>query len=334
MRFQRLPRPWRKGQVRPEPTDFVGPEPDPAVAELPAIAPPRAHVGAVPLGLVYVAAGAFFFSVMSLLVKVAGTRLPNSEIVLVRAVVMLVLSYGMLRAAGPWPRIQNHRLLIARGAIGFVGLYAFYYTLVHLPLAEATVIQYTNPVFSALIAVWLLQERLVARELLGIMASLLGVVLIARPSFLFGQGAAMDPWVVAIGLAGAVFSATAYVLVRKLRTTERPAVIVFYFAWVSALLAIPLAWRDLIWPTPVEWAVLLGVGVATHAGQVCLTKGLHLERAGRATTVSYLQIVFAIAWGVLVFHALPAPLTWLGAVMVVASALAVLRPGERKEGGQ
>ena len=277
-------------------------------------------------GVRYMAAGAFFFSLMSLLVKIAGRRLPSQEVVLVRAVITLALSVWALRRAGVPMWGSDRPRLVARGIVGFLALSGFYYSVVHLPLADATVIQYTNPVFAALLAVPVLGERLRGREVLTVLACMLGVVVATRPTFLFGHGeGALDPVAVGVGLAAAVFSAGAYVTVRSLRGREHPLVIVFYFALVSTVAALPTALPGAIMPTPVEWLVLLGVGVTTQLGQVAITRGLHLERAGRATATAYLQIVFAALWGALFFADLPDAGTVVGAAMIVGSTLALAR---------
>lgn len=281
----------------------------------------------IPPGMRYMAAGALFFSVMSLLVKVAGERLPSQQVVMARAVITLALSWWAVRRAGVSPWGNRRGLLVLRGAVGFLALSAFYHSVVHLPLADATVIQYTNPVWAVLFAVPFLGERLRGRELLAMAASLVGVLVVMRPTFLFGAGASLPPVTVGIGLAGAVCSAAAYVTVRKLGATEHPAVIVFYFALVSTIGSIPIALPGAIWPTPGEWMVLLGVGIFTQMGQVAITHGLRLERAGRATATGYLQIVFAGFWGVLFFAERPDLATVLGAGLIVASTLTLARKG-------
>ena|GEM_PF-23761 len=277
-------------------------------------------------GMRYMAAGAFCFSLMSLLVKIAGQRLPSQEVVLVRALVMLALSWWGVRAAGVHPWGNDRRRLVTRGVVGFLALSGFYYALVHLPLADATVVQYTNPVFASLLAVPVLGERLRGREVATVLLCMLGVVIATRPAFLFGHGeGSLDPVAVGIGLAAAVLSAGAYVTVRSLRGREDPLVIVFYFALVSTVFALPTALPGAIWPTPMEWLVLLGVGVTTQVGQLCVTRGLHLERAGRATAVGYLQIVFAALWGALFFAELPDAGTVTGAILIVGSTLVLGR---------
>jgi drug/metabolite transporter (DMT)-like permease len=82
-----------------------------------------------------------------------------------------------------------------------------------------------------------------------------------------------------------------------------------------------------VWPTPLEWIVLLGVGVSTQLGQIAITRGLHLERAGRAAAVGYLQILFAAVWGALVFAEYPDLATLLGAAFIIGGTLALARHG-------
>lgn len=280
-------------------------------------------------GMRYMIAGAFFFSLMSLGVKVAGARVPSQQIVLVRGVTNVIFSWFLLRRAGVPLWGSRPRVLVLRGLLGFAALSCFYYALVHLPLADATVLQYTNPVWTALLAGWLLGERIRPREAGLVLASLLGVVLIARPSFIFGGAPRLDMLAVAVALVGSMFSASAYVTVRKLGRTEHPLVIVFYFTLVTVPASIPGVIAESVWPTAFEWAVLLGTGAAAQAGQVYLTRGLQLEPAGRATAVGYLQIVFAAAWGALVFGELPDGWTLAGALVILGSTLALVRAQKR-----
>lgn len=278
----------------------------------------------MPRGLRYMVAGAFFFSIMSLLVKLVGTRLPSQEIVLGRSLVMVVLAYAAVRRAGANPWGRRRGLLVLRGLLGFAALSCFYYALVHLPLADATVLQYTNPAWATVIAIFVLGETLRPRELASLGLSLIGVVLVARPEFLFGAGGGLDPKAVAIGLTGAVFSGSAYVIVRLLHS-EHHMVVILYFAVVSVVCSLPIALIDAVVPSPTDLALLAGVGVSTHWAQSFMTRGLHLERTGRATATSLVQIVFAGAWGLIIFADVPDAPGLLGAALVIAGVLLLAR---------
>ena len=280
------------------------------------------------LGLRFMLASAFFFAVMSALVKLAGEQMPTTQIVLARSAVALVMSWLWLRRIGVEPWGVRRGLLLLRGLLGFGGLSCFFYALTHLPLGDATVIQYSNPVFVALLAALFLGEGIGAWEILGAAGCLVGVALMMRPSFLFGQvegTAALDPLAVGVALGGAVISAAAYTLVRKLRQSDHPMVVVFYFPLVATPLALPAALPEAVWPTWTGWLLLLGVGACAQIAQIFLTRGLHLERAGRAMAVSYMQVVFAFLFGLLAFGERPTATTLGGAALVVASVLLVAR---------
>ena len=270
--------------------------------------------------------GTLFFSAMSVFAKLAGERLPTMELVLARVVVTLVMSWWAIRSLGIDPWGNNKRLLLARGFAGFMGLSCYFYAINHLPLADATVIQFCNPMLAALIAVFALREALRGTDVLATLLSMVGVVLVAQPTFLFASGAALDPLAVVIGVVGAIFSAISYVVIRRLGATEHHMVVVLYFPLVTGPASVPLlALEGIVWPEGVEWLLLLGIGVAAQLGQIEITKGFKLETAGRASAVTYLQIVLAYTWGILLFGEYPNALSILGAILVVAGVFSVTR---------
>ena len=279
---------------------------------------------AVPPGLQAMAASALFFSLMAALAKVAGSAVPLFEIVFARSFVVALLAGAALVRSGTGFRGKETGLLLLRGVLGFAALTCFYYAVVHLPLADATVIHFTNPVYTAFIAALVLGEHIGLVEALLVVLSLGGVVMVARPAVIFGGTDFLDPVAVVAGLCGAFLAAGAYVAVRRLRR-EPPMLVVFYFAMVCAVLSLPMLVLHPVLPSEHMWLVLAGVGVTTHLGQWFVTWGFRLERAGRASAVGYLQIVFAAGWGWLLFREVPDAWTWLGAAVIVGSTLVLVR---------
>ncbi len=263
-------------------------------------------------------ASAFGFSVMSVLVKVASQRLPTGEIVLARAVVTLVISYGMVVRAGLHPWGKNKRGLVLRGVLGFGGLTFYYLAIAHLPLADATTIQNTTPLLTAVLAWWILREAIGWSTAFALLCGIGGVLMIVHPS-----GAGLDPLGVAVALAAATTSAIAYVTVRQLVRTEHALVIVFYFPLIATPLAIPWAAATWVMPQPIDWLLLVAIGIATQVGQVFLTMGLSVEKAAKATSVGYLQVAFAMIWQWTVFDAPPTIWSLGGAALIVGGTVAV-----------
>jgi drug/metabolite transporter (DMT)-like permease len=272
----------------------------------------------LPRGVLYMAASAFGFSTMAMLVKVASPRLPTGEIVFARAVVTLVLSYMMVRRAGLSPWGHRHVPLMFRGLLGFGGLTAYYIGIARLPLADATTIQNATPMLTSVLAWWLLDETIGWPTGAAIACGIGGVVMVMRPT-----GTGLDPVGVGAVLAGVVCSSFAYVTVRKLAQTEHPLVIVFYFPLVATPLALPWMLTGFVMPQPIDWVLLVAIGTATQIGQVFLTRALAIERVGRASSVGYLQVAFAMAWQLAVFGEAPTAWTLGGASLILGGTLLV-----------
>ena len=116
----------------------------------------------------------------------------------------------------------------------------------------------------------------------------------------------------------------AYVSVRALGRSEHPLVIVFWFPLLAIPLCLPLVAARPLLPTGLEALWLLGVGIFTQVGQVCLTQGLTQLPVARSTAIGYSQVLFAALWGGLFFGEQPDGWTALGALLILAAAL--IRP--------
>ena len=280
------------------------------------------------LGMV---ASALSFSLMGVCVKQVGGRIPAAEVVFARAIVSVALSWWLLHRAGIPAWGKRRWLLIWRGAIGTAALLCVYAALAALPLAAATVLQYLYPPFTALLA-WLMLGEPIGKRVLAAMAlGWLGVLLVAQPAGLLQGGATLALVPVLIAVAGALFTAFAYVSVRSLGTSEHPLVIVFYFPLVALPLSLPLVALNPVLPTPAELLWLVGVGVFTQLGQVYLTRSLTALPAARATAISYVQVLFAGGWGWLLFGESIDSWTIAGAGLVLAATLVSLSHSQRKK---
>lgn len=269
---------------------------------------------------------ALAFSLMTLFVKLAAARLPTQEIVLARALLTLSFTYVALRRARVAPLGSLRPLLWLRGVTGSLALFCVYYAVARLPLAEATVLQYLYPPLTAALAAWLLHERLNRVVFASLALGVAGVVLVAQPSALFGSHSQPLPTLaLAAALGGAVLSACAYVIVRKLGATEHPLVIVLYFPLVALPTSIPGLLEHFVYPRGVEWLWLLLIGIATQVGQVSITRALSLDAASRTAAYSYVQVPLAAVWGALFFDAWPNAYSASGALLILFGALLNLR---------
>ncbi|EHZ2653609.1 DMT family transporter [Vibrio vulnificus] len=277
---------------------------------------------AFPLGVRYMILSALGFALMSASVKYVSVHgIPLFEIVAARALVSLIISYLDVKRKGISVWGNNKRWLFARGAVGTLALMCVYYAVTELPLAEATILQYVHPVFTALLAVLFLKERVQPATLACIVLCLLGVFTMVYPSFDASGVGELPMLSVGIALLGAFGSSIAYVIVRKLSRTEDSSVIIFYFPLVALPVSAMLIGDDFVVPDVALILVLILVGIFTQIGQFGLTKAMQTQTAGNASAYSYVQIVFSALLGVVLFNEVPSIWTLLGGSLIVTGAL-------------
>ena len=277
----------------------------------------------LPAGVRFMLLSALGFALMTACVKLLSNQdIPVMEIVAARALVSLLLSYLVVKRKGISVWGRNKPLLIARGVAGALALMCVYYAVTTLPLAEATLLQYLHPVFTAFLALLFLKESIQKSTLICILFSLAGLALMVRPDFLFGGENQLPLFSVGIALAGAFGSAVAYVIVRQLSSQkEDSSVIIFYFPLIALPLSLILLADDFVIPTLESLIIMVLVGIFTQIGQIGLTKAMATESAGKATAYSYIQVIISVILGWMIFAEVPTLWTWLGGGLIMAGAL-------------
>lgn len=276
----------------------------------------------VPVGIRYMILSALGFALMSACVKYVSTYgIPVFEIVAARALVSLIISYLDVKRKRISVWGNNKPLLLVRGTVGTLALMCVYYSVTTLPLAEATILQYVHPVFTALLGVLFLKERVQSSTMACIVFCLAGLMVMVQPSMNSDVAYELPLFSVMTALIGAMGSSIAYVIVRKLSQTEDSSVIIFYFPLVALPTSVFLMWDEFVWPSLYLTLMLVLVGVFTQIGQYGLTKAMQTQAAGKASAYSYIQIVFSALLGVWVFNEVPSFWTYLGGSLIVTGAL-------------
>jgi drug/metabolite transporter (DMT)-like permease len=277
---------------------------------------------AIPVGVRFMFLSALGFSLMTASVKaVHEYGIPVFEIVAARALVSFVISYADVKRKRISVWGNNRPLLLLRGAVGTFSLICVYYSVTSLPLAEATILQYTHPIFTALLAVFFLKERIQPATLICIVLCILGLYCILLPELDGSTEVNLPAFSVIVALIGAFGSSIAYVIVRKLSQTEDSSVIILYFPMIATPISFLLVLNDFIWPVLHLTFMLIMIGVFTQIGQYGLTKAMKTQEAGKASAFSYVQIVFSIVIGLVYFEEIPAVSTYIGGALIVVGAL-------------
>lgn len=256
----------------------------------------------------------FWFALMNLTVKKLA-HLPTMELVFFRCGIASLIGLVALRKEGAaWWGI-NRKLLFLRGAFGTIALFTFFYTLQRMPMGTAVTIQYLSPVFTAIFAIFILNERVRPRQWFWFLLSFLGVLLIKG----FSDGVSW--FLLGVGIGSAVFSALAYNMVRILKEREHPLVVVLHFQLIGALAGgVSLLW---LWTTPSlsDVPYILLMGLFTQWGQDNLTRSLQSERIAKVTVLNYLGVVYALLLGLLFFGESPSWQDLAGILLVLAGVI-------------
>ncbi|KAF9177693.1 hypothetical protein BGZ51_001045 [Haplosporangium sp. Z 767] len=295
-------------------------------------------------GLIYMTLSAFFFSFMSLLVSLTAKTLPSFQIVLFRGIIQTILGVIACHYLGisPFGNKGVRFLLFCRGLAGSFGLGFFFYGLSVLPLADATVIFFLGPVFTAILGRIVLKEPFTPLDALASTVSMIGVILVAKPSVLFpppapSPGDQINPLMMMIlhkegeehrmlgalsCLCGAMCSAVAYVLVRKIgKQGAHSMQHVTYFGVVSCLVStLGLYTLQGGYVAPKDtlvWTGVLVLGVAAFVGQILLNSGLQLAPLGPGTLMRMNDIVFAFIFQITIQQEHPDFFSFLGATLVM-----------------
>ena len=265
---------------------------------------------------------AFSFSLMTACVKLVSTHnIPVFEIVAARGLVSLIISYADIKRKKIPIWGNNKKLLVARGTVGTLALICVYYAVTTLPLAEATLLQYLYPVFTAILAFLFLKERIQRSTLICILLCLLGLLAMVKPNLSFSSEAVLPWFSVLAALGGALGSGTAYVLVKRLSKCEDSSVIIFYFPLIALPLSVILLGDNFVMPNTEALILLLFVGIFTQVGQIGLTKAMQSEVAAKVSAFSYVQVVFSTVLGVIIFNEVPSIWTLIGGSLIILGAL-------------
>jgi drug/metabolite transporter (DMT)-like permease len=256
----------------------------------------------------------FFFALMNIFIK-AVSHLPVIELVFFRCGISLIICLVEMRRAGVDWRGTNRKLLFLRGAIGTAALFLYFITIAHMPLGIAVVIQYLSPIFTTILGLFILKERVKPVSWLFFLISFSGVFLIK------GLDGNVELLYLLIGIASAIGSAFAYITIRTLKEDEHPLVVVFHFQLVGTIAGLIGTVPSFEMPHGIEWLYLFLIGLFTQLGQLNLTKALQQEKVANVSIINYTGIVYAVLAGFLLFNESYGTGTLLGIAMVILGVL-------------
>ena len=262
-------------------------------------------------GMPIMASSSVLFSAMSLLIPL--TRSVNTSLVAsARFVTGIVVILGLALAGFTRIKPVNRWWLIARGLIGATSVYFFYRGITNLGLGKGTILNYTYPVFAALLAPLMLKEKLSWDVVAAVLVSFVGIAFVVNPGRLNGIGVED-----LLALLGGILSGIAVVAIKKLRETDTPSVI-YLAQCLFGLLVV--GWPMIISPFGFSariWLILLGIGALATGAQFAMTWAYKHVPATEGSLLGFLVPVLNVLLGVIVFGEKMRAATVAGSALVL-----------------
>ncbi|MCZ6897370.1 MAG: DMT family transporter [Betaproteobacteria bacterium] len=264
----------------------------------------------------------FLFACMGVLVKLSAVYFSSIELVFYRSIIgFLIICVIVSVRHLPLSTLywKNH---CWRGLSGLGSVLMFFYCITQLPLATAVTFNYTSPLFLTLLTTMILKDHFQWLLAVAVVLGFAGVVLLLRPSL------QEDQWSGGlIGLASGFFAAIAYLNIRHLGNLGEPDWrVVFYFTLISTIITSIWMLFNTFHPiTPVNFLLLLGIGITATLAQLALTRAYHTGKILVVGALAYSTVVFASLWGILIWGELLSLTSWLGIGLIVAGGLLSLR---------
>jgi drug/metabolite transporter (DMT)-like permease len=264
-------------------------------------------------GMVVMAASSVLFSAMSFLVPLAGPA-SSAVVTTARFAVGIIIIAGFAVSGLTRLSPKNWLWLIVRGIIGAASVFLFFRGIRQLGLGRGTVLNYTYPIFAALVAPLLLREKLHPDVLAAIAVAFVGIYLVLDPKNILAVGVEG-----LLALLGGALSGVAVVAIKKLRETESPSVI-YLAQCVFGLLVVayPTATSSFTFPAA-TWVVLAGVGVLATGAQLLMTWAYKHVPATEGSLLAFLVPVLNVILGILVYGEAMRPAILAGSLLVLAA---------------
>ncbi|KAK4167411.1 hypothetical protein QBC43DRAFT_311811 [Cladorrhinum sp. PSN259] len=360
----------RSRSVSPAPSSFANnrssPRPPPpfshSITTKPKVVSPLTKFWIRNKGVILVATSQLFGAIMNLnarLLELEGEGMHPFQILFARMSITTLLSMGYMH----WKSVPNfplgpkevRGLLVVRGFSGFFGIYGMWYSMMYLPLAEATVITFLAPSVAGYICHLLLKDPYTRKEQIASFVALLGVILIARPTSFFSSSSSQTQtktsqdegnpdddgmitpaqriFAIFVALVGVLGAAGAFTTIRWIGKRCHPLITVTYFSvWstvvsTAALLLCPLlniGQPDIKFGLPAsayEWVLLLSLGLCGFIMQFMLTAGIGGEKSNRATAMVYTHMLFAAGFDRWVFGHHMGVFSVLGCGLILGGAM-------------
>lgn len=254
------------------------------------------------------------FSTMGVFIKLASSQLHPLEVVFFRNFLALFfLTPWIFHQRATVFKSNRKKLYTLRAVFNVVGMAAGFTALTLIPLAEATALSFTAPLFATLGAVLILGEIVRQRRIIAIFFGFVGMLIILRPGI-----EAVSPGAL-LAIANAITIAITVLIVKKLTTTEKPITIVAYMALLQTPMALIPALFYWEWPSLITWTWLFCLAGAGTIGHLMYTKAIQLAEVSQLQPIDFVRLPIIALFGYIVFAEQPSIWVWIGGAVIFLS---------------
>jgi drug/metabolite transporter (DMT)-like permease len=266
-------------------------------------------------GLMLMILSAFFYALTDVLVKFMFTSLGVIQIGFFRFVLGGLILWPLLVSGRYSLKGKYTRVLIVRGLVGTLTFLCFLKSIAMIPLSNAIVLIYTFPLFATFFSFLLLKEPFKKLEIMLTVVSMIGIyILINASSYVFNMGHIF-------GLLTGCFAGLSMVLIRKLRKTNDPLIIYFYFCMVGGTVLFPFFIVSFKIPDFEQFSLLVLLAVIFLIGQILMNQGFKYCKASEGSVILMSEVVFTGIAGVVIFNDSLSPIFLAGASLIVGSGV-------------
>ena len=262
--------------------------------------------------------GSVCFGSMNALVKWTTVHVDVWMIILVRSAVIAFAVAAFAASRGISLRVNDPKTMFLRCAVGLTAMILYFTALGRIPIGQAVTLQYTAPLFVALLSGKVLAEKVSPGVALLVITAFAGIVLIVSPDL-----GSVEPDAL-LALGSGLFAALAYMYVRELRKTDSAASVVFWFAAASVAGSVVQAAPDLFSLDRQTLAALIGIGIGAGGGQIGITLAYQKAKAAYVGAFSYLTVIVATFYGFTVFGETLSTADWIGGLLIIVSGIALV----------
>ncbi|MGH8691375.1 MAG: DMT family transporter [Burkholderiales bacterium] len=264
-------------------------------------------------GALWMGGAVLSFTAMAVAARELLRHMGAFEIVFLRSVVMLAIVLAMASRQG-FSSLRTARLGVHawRNVIHFVGQVLWVYSIGALALATVFAIEFTMPVWTALLAALFLKERLSPPRLVMLGLGIAGVLVILRPG-----GGSFHPAMLAMVL-GSLCYASSFIFTKRLSSTDSALAVLFWMAVVQMPLGLAASLPDWATPAAVDLPWILGIGIGSYTAHYCMTRAVRVADASVVVGVDFIRLPLAALIGAALYGEALDPLVFLGAAIIFA----------------